>query len=177
MKNKKNILIFIIVFILIIFGIFYNNSKDIKEDKNKKINTIEKDDRIINNQIIVDIKGEVNRPGIYYLNSGSRVIDAINLAGGLTPHADVDNINLAGIIDDAMIIYIFKKQLNNQQLISINKATVDQLMKLPGIGEVKAKNIIKHRTINGYFMSLEELKNVEGISEALYKQIKELITL
>lgn len=172
--SKKNIIIALVVIILIIMGIVLNNKKQVEtlpHDYNDKI--IEE----YNNQIIVDIKGEVNSPGIYYLKSNSRVIDAINLAGGTTPYADLDNINLATKLEDGMIVNIFKKEDAKEEKISINKATIDELMKLPGVGEAKAKSIVEYRTKNGNYMSLEEIKKVDGINENLYKQIKEFICL
>lgn len=173
--KRKNIIIGIIVIVLIIVGLLLNNyNKKEAKDELKNYDLIV-DNR--SNQIVVDIKGEVKAPGIYYLNANSRVIDAIKVAGGLTAYADITNINLASKIEDGTIIFIHKKEITQTNKISINKATIDDLIKLPGIGEAKAKKIIEYRSKNGYFNSLEDLLKVEGINENLYKQIKEFICL
>lgn len=173
--NRKNFIIGIIVVILVIGGLMINNN-----NKSEAKDDFRNNDIIIENksgQIVVDIKGEVKAPGIYYLSANSRVIDAVKVAGGFTAYADITNINLASKIEDGSIIYIFKKEISNSNKISINKATIDELITLPGIGEAKAKKIIDYRNKNGYFNSLEELLKVEGINENLYKQIKEFICL
>jgi len=175
--QKKKIIIGIVVIILIGLGIILN-----QESNNSTVNNyndVNNDSNISVKQIIVDVKGEVKRPGIYYLNENSRVIDAINAAGGLTNNADTSNINLAMKLEDGTSIYILKKVEKDvtQSKISINKATIDELMQLPGIGEVKARKIVEYRLKNGYFLSLEDLLKVDGINENLYKQIKEYICL
>lgn len=173
-KKKKNYIIIAVVLLLAIIGFSLNYFKDNKII----IDSENKDPKPITYQIIVDIKGAVNRPGLYYLDSNSRVKDAIDAAGGLTPLADISNINLATKLEDGMIVNIYSKSSSEEEKkISINKATLEELMKLPGVGEAKAKSIINYRQKNGYFMSLEDIKKVEGISETIYKQIKELICL
>jgi len=161
----------------------------------------------------VDIKGEINSPGIYSLNVNSRVIDVIEKAGGLTENADTSVINLSKKITDEMVIIIYSReqvadfqktkeiekqvedkchQMNEDSLIndacigentkitgkvSINTASLEELMTLSGIGEAKAKEIINYREQNGPFTALEDLMNVSGIGEKAFAQIKEDITL
>ena len=162
----------------------------------------------------VDVKGEVNNPGIYTLNENSRVIDAIELAGGFTENANTTTINLSKKITDEMVIIIysntevedfkhtkevekrviesciqkdeeslkndacinFTNELNNS-LISLNTASLEELMSLSGIGETKAKDIIAYREENGGFKAIEEIMNVSGIGESLFAKIKENITI
>lgn len=163
---------------------------------------------------IVDIKGEVNDPGIYKLPATSRVIDAINEAGGLTVNADTSVLNLSKKIIDEMVIIVYSQtEVENFQKtkeletelqkyclqpdenslqndacikaedtssstkISINTATLEQLMTLPGIGEAKAQEIINYRNTNGNFTTIEDILNVPGIGESLFAQIKENITI
>ncbi|HHW99715.1 MAG TPA: competence protein ComEA [Acholeplasmataceae bacterium] len=173
--NKRNIIIAVVVVVLIILGIVWNNQKQVETLPNDYLKN--PNDFTRTSQIVVDVKGEVKAPGIYYLDLNSRVIDAINAAGGVTPLADMEKINLATKLEDGMIVNIFPKKEELNKKISINTASIEELMKLPGVGEAKAKSIINHRTKYGYFMSLEELIKVEGINENLFKQIKEFICL
>ena len=172
--NRRNIIIGCVVIVLIILGIILNNNKS------EEPNIIQDMDNtpISNYQIVVDIKGEVKVPGIYSLDSNSRIIDAINIAGGLTYMADTEKINLAIKLEDGMIINVFKKEnLESIEKISINKASINELMKLEGIGEAKARSIIAYRNNNGYFMSLEDLCKVNGITKDIYSKNKEFICL
>lgn len=166
----------------------------------------------------VDIKGEINNPGIYEVKEGSRVIDVIRLAGDLTTNADTSVLNLSKKVKDEMVIIVYSydevanftetkekekieqeacikqselingacigdSSLTNQEensepsiKISLNNATLEELMTLNGIGESKAKAIIAYRDTVGAFKSIEELKNVDGIGDTLFEQIKENIT-
>lgn len=131
--------------------------------------------------IIVEIKGEVLRPGIYKIDSNMRLFEVILLAGGFTKDAQVESLNLAQFLSDGMSIYISAKTLpdtpQNRNKVSINEATSAMLMELKGIGEAKAKAIIAYRTMHGPFTKLEDLMKVSGISEAMYHQIQDDIRL
>ena len=135
-------------------------------------------------KIMVHVAGAVNAPGVYTLPEGSRVIDAIESAGGLAPDADQDALNLAAVVEDASKITVpntnsegTDESGNANGLVNINQADKETLMTLPGIGEVLAQNIINYREKNGGFTSLEELKEVNRIGDKLYEQIADLITL
>ena len=142
-----------------------------------------KESNIITSRIdlIIEIKGEVIYPGIYTLEEGALLIDAIKLAGGFSPYADTSNINLVSIISNNQLIIIPKKDENTNSstyisnLININKASLDDLMALPGIGESKARKIIDYRNQIGRFSNIEELKKVNGISDTVYEKIKEMV--
>lgn len=132
--------------------------------------------------IIVDIKGAVVFPGIYSVSESALIIDVIRLAGGLLDCADVKKINFATPVESNQMIVIPQQVISNEveeenKLININTSTLFELTALPGIGEVKAQNIIDYRDINGKFTSLEQLKNVSGISETVYNKIKTMVTL
>lgn len=195
MKNIRKYIYIITIIIFIIFCIMVIIRK--KELKDNDINYIvNKEDIIVNNEkedneeeyIYVDIKGEVINPNVYKINKGLRVIDVINLAGGLTENADTSNINLSKIVTDEMVIVIKSKNNeevyidsdvdinnnNNNQLIDINTCTIDELLTLPGIGESKANNIIEYRKKNK-FNTINDIMNVSGISESLFNKIKEYI--
>ena len=92
--------------------------------------------------------------------------------------ADVEKINLAIKLEDGMIVNIFRKDnINIVNRISINHASINELTKLEGVGEAKARSIIEYRNKNGYFMSLEDLRKVNGITEEIYNKNKEFICL
>ena len=155
----------------------------------------------ISEEVLVDIKGAVKKPGVYKLSKNSIVNDVIVLAGGLKSGATTDDINLSKAIYNEMVIYIStkselkEKQNNtsnipsstsetkvdnicvNPNKVNINSATVDELTTLNGIGEAKAIKIIEYRNTNGLFKSIEDIKNVSGIGEAFYEKIKDNITI
>ncbi len=136
-------------------------------------------------KIMVDVKGAVNNPGVYQMNEEDRVIDAINKAGGLLQEADLYQVNLAESVYDEMEIIVPRQgevlidnfnDINNGK-ININHASIAELIILTGIGEEKAKAIIKYRQENGDFNSIEEIMNVSGIAEGIFEQIKDNITV
>lgn len=175
--EKKNVKIFLVIF-LIVGGVIYKffDSEKVVEGYESDNPEIKYDYNLEN--YIVEIKGEVNKPGLYIVMKDSRIGDIIDLAQGFTNNADTEKVNLASKITDGMLIIIDKindTEANNK--ISINKATLEELQKIPNIGKSKATNIIKYREENGAFIKLEDLINVNGISENLFEQIKEYICL
>jgi competence protein ComEA len=140
-----------------------------------------------NDEIQVEIAGAVEQPGVYRRNRGDRVVDLIDAAGGLLPEADVSSINQAAqLIDGQRITVPFDQpepslaliaSPSATALIDINRATVEELMELPGIGEVRAEAIIAFRNQHGAFSSIEELLYVEGISATLFEGIRPLISV
>lgn len=168
MKNKaiiKYSLIIGIILIMLIVGIVIN----------------QKDQEIVNNdelvyEIVVEIKGEVKNPAIYTMPENTRISDLVSIAGGFTSYADTLNINLATKLEDGMIIIINKNE-NLDARVNINKASLEELMTLDGIGEAKAKAIIEYRNANGLFKTIEEIKNVPGITDKIFKNIKDKITI
>lgn len=171
--KKKETLIIASVIILIVMGLIFSNKPKVETKQDDKV------DVIISNDIIVQIIGEVNKPGVYELSSDSRLLDLIQVAGGLTENAS-DDINLVQKLTDGMIIKISKKttkQDNNINKISINNATVEELMSLKGIGEVTAVKIVEHRNLYGPFLSINDLKKISGISEKIFSDNIENIML
>lgn len=215
LKYKKIIIIGGVVLTLSILSlIIYFNKTD------KVLNTpISVNAEIVNeikeetSKVFVDIKGEVNKPGMYMIESGKRVYDVIILAGGLSKNASTRSINLSKTVTDEMVIIVHSKNeidnwlevkekqieiacncneesydvkndgcidnqsSNNSTLVSINTATIETLLTLPGIGEAKAKNIINYRNEIGTFTAIEDILNVSGIGESIFAQIKDYITL
>ena len=136
-------------------------------------------------KIVVHVAGAVEKPGVYTLQEGERVEDALQMAGVLLD-ADIDALNRASVLSDGQKIVVPVKNAGNQQmekeavedgLISINQADLNQLMTLPGIGEVKAQAILEYRTQHGGFSSIEELRQVNGIGESIFSQIKNKIKI
>lgn len=138
--------------------------------------------------IQVFVCGEVKKPGVYRVKKDDRIVAAIEAAGGLTRDAAYDSVNQAQKMEDGQQIYIpsktdqqstltQKSDESSSDLISINQASKEELMTLPGIGESKADRILAYRQEHGGFKSLEELMNISGIKEGVYNKMKDYITL
>ena len=134
-------------------------------------------------EIVIYISGGVAHPGVYHLSPGSRIEQAVTAAGGLTAGADAGRADLARLLTDGDQVYIpnLGEQVESSIVagsslgiasIDLNRATVEELDNLPGIGTVKAQSIITYRQTHGDFTSLDELLNVPGIGTALLEQIK-----
>lgn len=152
------------------------------EERKEKINVT--DSKLQSKAIMVDMKGAVQREGVYELQSGARVKDAIEKAGGFLAEADVTKVNLAQLVQDQMVVYVPKKgeqvtTVNGSSLqegkIQINTATKEQLEKISGIGPRKAENIMKYREQHGPFQKVEDLLEVDGIGEKSLEKIKDEI--
>jgi len=186
--NKKNLLIISISIILIILTsihFFTKDSKEIYLNSNDflidETNQEDKKEEIQKAKIVVHIAGEVNFPGVIYLEEHSRISDAIVKAGGATDIADINKVNLAYELQDGQKIYIpsiydedISDYISNNagnnvldsstnsknSIININKATQEELESLPGIGKSTATKIIDYRNKNGKFKTIEDLMNI-----------------
>ena len=132
--------------------------------------------------IWVHVDGEVARAGVYQLPEGARVYEAIELAGGLLEDGTDDGINLARVLRDGEKIFVpstiaweasESERLGNTGPISLSNANKESLLLLNGIGESKAQAIISYRQEHGPFENIEEIKNVQGIGDALFEGIKD----
>jgi len=150
----------LIVILVIVFCIVFN-SLNINIDNNKQ--------EFIN----VTILGEVNKPGTYSLKLGSTLNDLFNLSI-INENADIRTFNKDKILSNNERIHIPK---SNKETISINNASYQELLQLPGIGEVIANRIIEYRNRYGSFLFLDELLYISGIGEKKYEQIKKHICL
>ena len=129
-------------------------------------------------KIMVEIKGRVKFPGVYELQGEKYLYEIIEMAGGLLPDTDTSNLNMVQIIDKPCSINIAPIiKEGDHSLININYATLEQLITLPGIGEAYANKIINYRTEHGLFLNIEEIKNVQGIKDNVFNQIKDRITV
>ena len=168
---------------------------------NESTNTVEE---VEEEMIIVHVSGEVKEPGIVKLKEGERIADAIEKAGGATDDADLSKLNLAYVLEDGVKVRIPKKNegenageyvseesgeeviqegsieaeettQTTNKVVNINRANQEELMTLPGIGEATAQKIIDYRKENGNFQTIEDIKNVSGIGDSKFNQIKSLI--
>ena len=158
----------------------------------------ESSEQVISSQdspfVMVDIKGAVQKPGVYQLPKDARVKDALAQAGGATKEADLRQLNLASKLQDEMAVYIpaageeippsspvssisSSGTSNDQPLVNINTANTDELQTLNGIGPSKASAIVSYREENGLFQKVEDLGQVSGIGEKSLEKIKAQITV
>lgn len=142
-------------------------------------------------EIGVYVVGAVMDPGVYFLPQGSRVADALEVAGGPTDEADLVRVNLAKRLYDEEQVYVPQLGEESPPLplstgppsgqaggkININTATAAELETLPGIGPVLSQRIVDYRETNGPFAAIEDIKNVRGIGEVTFGDIENLITL
>jgi len=136
-------------------------------------------------ELIINVAGKVNNPGVYQLPQGSRVIDAIKAAGNQRNGVDISDINLARVLVDGEQILvgspkpvsgkIAAKKITIDNPLDINRATITQLDTLPGIGPVTAQRIIDYRTKVGRINSVDELKKISGLGGAKFEEIKSLL--
>ena len=143
--------------------------------------------------IWIHVCGEVENPGVFALPEGSRIYEAVELAGGFTGDAAEDYLNLAAVLSDGEQVRIPDREEalraeeegvlfrgdsgGDSSLLNINTATKEQLMTLPGIGEAKASAIILYRKEHGEFKTTEDIMKVPGIKQSAFDKIKDSITV
>ncbi|MGS4870432.1 helix-hairpin-helix domain-containing protein [Streptococcus sp. Z556] len=165
-------------------------SKDSSSEK--EIKKEEKEESPEQDLITVDVKGAVKSPGIYDLPVGSRVHDAVQKAGGLTEEADSKSLNLAQKVSDEALVYVPTKgeeaasqqaasgttpSTSKEKKINLNKASLEELKQVKGLGGKRAQDIIDHREANGKFKSVDELKKVSGIGAKTIEKLKDYVTV
>ena len=171
-----------------------NENNENKESENKESKNQENVD---SGKIVVDIKGAVKNPKEYELKEGSRIRDLIEIAGGLTAEADEEKIYFSKILEDEQCIKIYKigeevldseieaqgqqekgtGTVDSKGMININKATVEELMTIPGIGQTKAQSIVDYRNENGKFKSVDELTNITGIGAKTLEKLRDKVDI
>ena len=152
----------------------------------------EKEEPLEQDLITVDVKGAVKSPGIYDLPVGSRVNDAVQKAGGLTEQADSKSLNLAQKVSDEALVYVPAKgeesasektgsgapsSTSKDKKVNLNKASMEELKQVKGLGGKRAQDIIDHRETNGKFKSVDELKKVSGIGAKTIEKLKDYVTV
>ena len=195
-KTIGTIIIGIIIFLFFIISYFSGGSSELNKnnesifvEENESMEVITKKEEKESIKIVVDIKGEIKNPNIYWLEEGCIIEDLINIAGGITEEGDLSKINRAQKLNDHEVVIIpnindkeseienIIPSSNDKNKVNINTASINELDTLSGIGPSKAESIIKYREENGTFKSIEEIKNVTGIGEALFEKFKENITI
>lgn len=156
------------------------SSPDAVQDKGNA----EKDEKLI----YVYVCGHVHNAGVYTFPAGSRRFLAVEAAGGVTKDGTTEFLEMAGVLSDGERIYVPSVEETAEQeflaaeaggvtngLVNINKASKEQLMSLPGIGESRAEQIIQYRETNGLFQDIRDIMKISGIKEAAFAKIKEYI--
>ncbi|MDO5027300.1 MAG: helix-hairpin-helix domain-containing protein [Tissierellia bacterium] len=162
-----------------------SEDKNLEDKEPKEKNQVEK--------IYVHITGAVKKPGLYILDPGARLNDLIKMCQGLKKDADIRKINLSMILKDQMRLHIlalgeeeFSSDFDNssssmplekeslESKLNVNKASKEELMSLPGIGEKRALDIIDYRKKSS-FKSLEDLKNISGIGDKSIDKLKDYV--
>ncbi|MBN2394840.1 MAG: helix-hairpin-helix domain-containing protein [Candidatus Atribacteria bacterium] len=208
LSRQEKIVFLLIVFILLavfgwkIFSKGRNTITIIPSTGEGEIASDQETEKITDESFcIVHISGAVSHPGVYQLEEGDRVIDAVTIAGGALEKANLDAVNLAAricdgqkivipfVLDNAEMLLNSTNRSNpeyqkfnsgvdqNSDLININTAPAVQLENLPGIGTVLANQIVEYRERNGMFRSIEEVMNVPGIGEKKFESIREHISV
>lgn len=221
-KNKRIIIAIAILVGIIVYSVFFYNSKIYKEFEetenieelipyeeeiqNTEISETNEESYTDEEMIIIHITGAVKNWGVIELPANSRISDAIEKAGGTTEDTDLSKVNLAFVLEDGMKINIPSINQNENEeevienyisnddgqnvvvstsnkiqdindVVNINTATQTELETLPGIGTSTALKIINYRNENGKFKDIEEIKNVSGIGESKFNNIKNFICI
>lgn len=200
-KNSKLLVFSLVGLVLIAFGaLLYKIDIFSGGDKVEVLSSTTEGESVTTNngqtEIVVEINGSVEMPGVYTLKNGSRVDDLLTVSGGLSVNADrswVDkNINRASKLLDSQKVYIYSQsevssakasgsikldqgilQVETGGLVNINTSSLSELDSLPGIGHVYAQKIIEHRP----YSSLEELVSKGVVGQSLFEKIKSSISL
>ena len=207
LKNLKQKIIVIAIASLIIIGGIYQIKKQNTNEEEIIINyenmIVEATNEIKNNTVEIEktyikihITGQVKNSGIFELEYGSRISDAIEKAGGLTEFANLEDVNLAYTLEDGQKLYIPSSEekeveyitenngenivqetnvSSSNKVINVNKADSSQLETIPGIGPSMAEKIVNYREENGNFQTVEDLKNVSGIGEKKFESMREYV--
>ena len=183
-KKYKTYIICIIIIILSIISVIFQY---VQKNNQMKVNLNKIENK--EDKIAVYINGAVKNPGVYYLNQNSRLYELLDICGGVTDSADINNINLAKRLVDSDMITISEKKLedlneqksedyfdddNANEKININTASKEELMTLSGVGEQTANKIIEYRK-NIRFNEIEDLMNVNGVGNSKFESIKNYI--
>lgn len=184
-REKIGIIIFSLVIVFVISINYYSKAKD------KGIQVIKNEDmtqKAAEKKIQVYICGEVKKPGVYELHEGDRLIKLISLAGGITEKGDENSINMSAKLKDEDYIRIPAKNENASAdqiqsstgydfsgKININTASLEEFKTLPRIGDALANRILEYRAKNGPFKDIKDIKNVSGIGEKMFENIKDKI--
>lgn len=198
--HRRSLLVFLLLALVIVLGSmygFYEKDKFVELDEANKL------ERFSGEMLTVYVTGAVNKPGVVKIKDGARVIDAIEVCGGVLATADTAKINMAQLVKDGVQVTVPEKNValmkqtqanskaetaknsggqvksssRSEEKININTADQAELDKLPGVGPATATAIIEYRQKEGQFQSIEDLKKVSGIGEAKFKKFADRITI
>lgn len=191
----------LVIGVAVLFFWFYGAEEDIVVDRASGIDDeqVGMSDYVENaentgTKMYVDISGAVVNPGVYEVDSQTRLFQVIEMAGGLTENADVDSLNRAEIVYDGQKIIVgtlgetsaaASESSDSQSTqsgitngkVNLNLAGSATLQTIPGIGPSKADRIIDYRNTNGRFRKIEDIMNITGIGEKTFESIKDYITV
>lgn len=190
---KKYIKLSLVVVFFVVCGLIYSCNTPVFEDSKKMqeetvvIETMAQTATEAVGTIYVYICGEVMEPGVYEMKAGSRLYELIEAAGGFTDRAATESLNLAEELSDTQMITVWSiddmltgeitQPVYDDGLVNINTADINELTSLPGIGDVRAQDIISYREENGSFSVPEDIMKVPGIKTSVYEKIKDLIAV
>jgi competence protein ComEA len=181
----KKIIVILLISIIFSTTYYYQNQVRVTEVPSLDIDPVGAEAIAINkvnSEIAVYVSGEVEKPGVYELSIGSRVVDALNVASGLKPKGTIGENNLARLLVDGEQIDFSNqsktklgikkdKTKSSPNCINLNTSTVSELDGLPGVGPVLAQRILDWRMANGDFKSTEQLNDVDGIGKSKFATI------
>lgn len=188
MNSRKIILVAGLAVVLVVASFFaFNDGEEVN------MSAVHSEQIPKPKQITVYVSGQVKNSAVVTLedNGNLRLIDAVNLAGGLTEYADSENINLAEPLRDGQHIHIPSKEIIFQEIpvavavpnkvvgdvVNINTADVDELTKIRGVGPAIAGRIVEYRNTNGAFKSIDEIKKVRGIGAKTFEKMRDNISV
>ncbi len=167
----------------------------VKENKELQVQAETKQEETVNEStsIVVEVKGAVQKPGVYTFQSEDRIEEAIRRAGGFTRKADTIEINQAAKLEDSMMIYVPKQGESvrqppvatavtpsgdqKSQSVNVNQADATELQTVNGIGPAKAEAIIAYREEHGEFQQIDDLRKISGFGEKTVERLKDQLTV
>lgn len=202
--KKKRILFFMVLFCFSILFCACEEQEEIciaqEEAAVREEAGMESETAVQSEAIWIDVCGAVKKPGVYKLQADSRVFEAVKAAGGFTKEADVQWLNQAALVADGEKIQIYTMEEtaemkaqgesspdagevssdNKEEAsgkINLNTASLEELQRIPGIGQVRAQAILDYREESGKFQNVEEIQEVPGIKGKTFEKMEEYITV
>lgn len=185
---REKIILGILVLLLITGGVWraaqLKGPEPVLEHDNESITREVEEETLEPEMVSVHLVGAVQNPGVYELPEGARVYELLEMGGGFSDDADREGLNQARPVFDGEQVYVPRLgevpeagPQSDSAKININQASASDLVDLPGIGEVRAGQIIDYRETHGFFTEKEQLMDVSGIGETTFDNIADMITI